>query len=286
MSQLLKAMLFPFMHQFHFGDGDVSAETPTTEPIVAPESTDTPTDEPVIEEAVATKTYTEEELKAQLDAEAAKIRNKYERKLEKARIEQETRAKVMQEVATRDASDSEPKVEDYDNYADYIRDLTRWEIKSEREMEAQAKVQASKQSEQQRKDERFAEITEKGNEKYPDFEDMPAQTADLLKTKGLAFKSAMVDTLIETENAADIVHYLYTNPDEAERIAKLPAYGQAKEIGKLEDKLLNATPKKPISKAPAPITPVGTGKASNDSLNDELPIEEWLARRNKQVRGR
>lgn len=291
MSKLLQAMLFPFMHTFQFGDGDAPAvEAPATEPSVAPESTETPTDEPENDEAAAPKTYTEEEVKALRDAEAAKIRNKYERKLEKARIEAETRAQVMQEVTAKQATQDAPREEEFADYADYLKAVARYEVKQElaqeREQQRNQEAQRSQQTEQARKAELEEALMEKGTNKYPDFEEVAEGTGELLRAKGLKFSQAMLGALLEADNSQDIVYHLGKSPEEAERIARLPAYAQAKEIGKLEEKL-NAAPKKQISKAPAPITPVSTGKASNDSaLTDDLPIDEWMARRNKQARGR
>jgi hypothetical protein len=291
MSQLLQAILFPFMHTFHFGDGDAPAvEAPATEPSVAPESTDTPTDEPAKEEAAAPKVFTEEEVQAQINAKAAEIRNRYERKLEKARIEAETRAKVMQEVAAKQEVQDAPREEDFADYSDYLKAVARYEVKQElaqeREQQRNQEAQRSQQSEQARKAELEEALMEKGVNKYPDFEEVAESTGELLRTKGLKFSQAMLGALLEADNSQDIVYHLGKSPEEAERIARLPAYAQAKEIGKLEEKL-STPPKKSISKAPEPITPVSTGKASNDSaLTDDLPIDEWMARRNKQARGR
>jgi hypothetical protein len=292
MSKLLQAMLFPFMHTFQFGDGEVAAESPATEPSVAPESTDTPTSEPENEEAAAPKTYTEEEVKALRDAEAAKIRNKYERKLKNAQVDEESiRARVMQEVAAKStASESEPKEEDFADYGEFIKAAARYAasqvIANDREEQREKEVKRSFEKEESRREELAEKLNDNGNEKYTDFDEVVASTGDLLRDKGLKFSQAMVGALFEAENSHDIAYFLGKNPDEATRIANLPAYAQAKEIGKLEAKL-NAAPKKQISKAPAPITPVSTGKASNDSaLTDDLPIDEWMARRNKQARGR
>jgi hypothetical protein len=293
MSKLLQAILFPFMHTFQFGDGDAPAvEAPATEPSVAPESTDTPTDEPAKEEVVAPKTYTEEEVKALRDAEAAKIRNKYERKLKNVQVDEESiRARVMQEVAAKSAStESEPREEDFADYGEFIKAAARYAanqvIAKEREEQKEKETRSKYEKEEARRDELSERLSDNGHDKYDDFDEVAESTGDLLRSKGLSFSNAMMGALLEAENSHDIVYYLGKNPDEATRIANLTPYAQAKEIGKLEDKL-NAVPKKQISKAPEPITPVSTGKASNDSaLTDDLPIDEWMARRNKQARGR
>jgi hypothetical protein len=52
----------------------------------------------------------------------------------------------------------------------------------------------------------------------------------------------------------------------------------ARELTKLEFKLSQPAAK-PVSKAPAPISPIGA-KAATDSndLRDDLPIDEWMRR--------
>lgn len=278
MSQLLKAMLFPFMHQFNFGDGDV-AQTPVAETIATPEPTETPTGEPEIKEAVAAKTFTEEELKAQLDAEAAKIRNKYERKLEKARIEAETRAKVMQEVAAKpEPTEDEPRVEDFTDYADYLKAHTNYAVNkalaAERAKQQEESNKRSYQAEESRKAQLAEALMENGHEKYPDFDEVAESTGDLLRSKGLKFSNAMMGALYEAENSHDIVYHLGKHPEEAERLANLPAYAQAKEIGKLEAKLAIKQPVK-TSNAPEPVKPIEGGKNLTKRLED-MTYDEML----------
>ncbi|WP_460993925.1 hypothetical protein, partial [Staphylococcus aureus] len=86
---------------------------------VAPESVETPEAETENQEAVAPKTYTEDEVKALKDAEAAKIRNKYERKLEKQRIEAEIRAQVEIEHKSQPKEVATLKAEDYESWEAY-----------------------------------------------------------------------------------------------------------------------------------------------------------------------
>lgn len=275
MSKMLKELLFPFMHQFNLGDADA----PAAEPIAAPEPTDTPADEPEIKEVVAPKTFTEDEVKAQLDAEAAKIRNKYERKLEKARIEQETRAQVLQEIsAKQEARDDEPRVEDFSDYSDYLRAAARYEVKQElaqeRAKQQEQESQRSYEKENARKQQLAETLMENGHDKYRDFDEVAESTGDLLRSKGLKFSNAMMGALYEAENSHDIVYHLGKNPAEAERIANLPAYAQAKEIGKLEDKLSAKQPVK-ASNAPDPIKPIEGGKNLTKRLED-MTYEEML----------
>jgi hypothetical protein len=235
------------------------------------------------EEQPESKVFTQEEV----DKIVQKRLSKLERKLERQQIEQETRAKVQQEQQVAPVDIPKPKESDFESYSEYLEALSDWKVDvklRQKEIEQATSAQrASQESENRRLKELHDSTIERGEQKYEDFEEVAQKTGDMLKSKGLRFSAAMVNSLVEAENAPDIVYFLGNNLDEAERIAKLPAYAQAKEIGKLEDKLL-AKPKKQISKAPEPINPVTSGKASNDTvLSDDLPLDEWVRRRNKQL---
>jgi hypothetical protein len=69
--------------------------------------------------------------------------------------------------------------------------------------------------------------------------------------------------------------------DEAARIMSLPPIQMARELTKLEFKL-GQPATKPVSKAPAPIKPLGSGKAAGEGLSDDLPIDEWMRRHNQR----
>jgi hypothetical protein len=84
-----------------------------------------------------------------------------------------------------------------------------------------------------------------------------------------------------SDAGAKLIHHLGTDLDEAARIAALPPVQMARELTKLEFKLAQPVAK-PVSKAPAPITPIGAGGASDSGLRDDLPIDEWMRRNRAQ----
>ena len=281
MSKTLMALLFPFLHTFNFGDGEGGAEAvqpQATEENVAPTSTETPSGEVENKEAVAPKTYTEEEVQALKDAEAAKIRNKYERKMERQRIEAETRAKVLQEVQQKPSEgDAKPKAEDYQDYGQYLEDLAEYKareiVRSEKEAAQQEEARKSQMTAAQRQQERQSALLEAGESKYDDFEDVIK--ADMNQYSQAAFLS-----MLESDIGAELLYYLGTNPEEGKRIAALPAYAQAKEIGKLEDKLASKPKPKP-SNAPDPIKPLGGGSSPTVDLKN-ASMDEYIELRKKQ----
>jgi hypothetical protein len=258
---------------------ELEVQPPATEENVAPTEKSEP-ETPPEEQQAETKTFTQEELDRIVQKEKAKLERKHERQ----RIELETRARIQQEQQIKaPADDPEPKESDYENYSDYVKAIgehaARRAYRAEKQAEQEKAAKEARMTEEQRQNARQQELIEAGESKYDDFE-------DVVKADRNEYSRAAYLAMLESDIGAEMLYHLASNPEEGKRIAGLPAFKQAAEIGKLEDKLL-AKPKKQISKAPEPITPVSSGKASNDTtLDDNLPIDEWMKRRNKQVFGR
>lgn len=209
---------------------------------------------------------------AELDAIIQKRVNKLERKLTQqfAQPQQEVKPEVRED---------EPRIEDFTDYADYVKAAAKYEVRQELAAERKAQQESdnkrSYEAEESRKAKLAETLMDNGHEKYADFDDVAESTGDLLRSKNLKFSTAMMGALYETENSHDIVYHLGKNPEEAERIARLSPYAQAKEIGKLEDKLSAKKPVKPSS-APAPATPINSGKSASKSYED-MTTDEYIA---------
>lgn len=98
----------------------------------------------------------------------------------------------------------------------------------------------------------------------------------------------MAHAILQHEQGADIQYYLGSHPDEAARISKLPVYNQLVEIGVIAAKVAApaagaSAPAKPISQAPAPIKPTVSGSAAVAKSPEEESMEEYAARRSKEL---
>lgn len=253
-------------------------QTQTTEEIVAPiEETITETPAEAVIEAEVPKTFTEEEVKAREDALAAKLRNKFERKQERAKIELETRQQIEAEskkVVDKVEKLDPTKFESWDAYQDALLDQKVEQRMQRRESETVAQQKERKaKTEMERVETLSQTMMEKGNEKYGDMDDILEGIKDNLKAKDAGFSEAGRMAILESELSADILNHFYKNPDEAVRIANLSEYGQAKEIGKLEIAL-----EKPAktTKAPTPISPLDGMRTLTKKLED-MTYEEMLA---------
>lgn len=95
----------------------------------------------------------------------------------------------------------------------------------------------------------------------------------------------MIDALLNIENGHSVLNHLTQNLDEAEKFYKMNPVKQALELGKLSAKLI-AKKNKPMTKAPAPVTPlIGGGKAVTTSMpTDNDSDDAWFEKRAKTRR--
>lgn len=120
--------------------------------------------------------------------------------------------------------------------------------------------------------------TEKARAKYTDF-DVVAKNPAVPITREM-FEAAVGESL------GEVLYFLGKNPDVADRISHLPPVQQAKEIGKIEDRL-SAAPAHKATNAPKPPARVGGGGSSparpdGQKIRAELHAE-WEANRRKRL---
>ena len=212
--------------------------------------------EPVETTPVETpKTFTQEELDAAIGKRLAREQRKWEREQTQRQSEQQT----LTEPAT------EPNAV-----------LQKAE-------ELVAAREAAKQQSQVL--ESYHEREEEARGKYDDFEQVAYNPK-------LTITGVMAETIQSSDVGPEIAYYLGSNPKDADRISRLPALAQAKEIGKIEAKLASDPPVRRTTSAPAPISPV-TARTSGSPAYDTtdprsiktMNASEWIeADRARQVK--
>lgn len=83
-----------------------------------------------------------------------------------------------------------------------------------------------------------------------------------------------LQVITDLENGHQVYYELSRNPEEAERLLKMPSHKMIMEITKMSDKVAKPAVK-PISKAPAPVTPVGGQPKPRQDLSDDIPMEQF-----------
>ena len=240
-------------------------------PAPEPEATAAPEPEVVAQEAQQpeekpAKTFTQEELDALVGKRLARERRKWER---------EQAVKAPQAAKADESAPLPERSEDPEAYAEALAERKAAELLARREAERQ----------QLELLEAYHEKEEVAREKYDDFEQVAYNPA-------LRITNVMAETIQASEIGPELAYYLGSNPKEAERIARLSPYLQAKEIGKIEVKLADNPPVKKTTSAPPPIKPV-TAKTVGAPVRDttdprsikEMSTSEWIeAERLRQIK--
>lgn len=96
---------------------------------------------------------------------------------------------------------------------------------------------------------------------------------------------ALVETVLDLDDSEQVMTHLAHNRDELYQVLNLSPRQQAIQLAKLSVKLEAEKKATKVSSAPKPVTPIGA-RSANDGLSDNLPIDEWMRRRNEQERKR
>lgn len=236
----------------------------------APEQAATAAPETAVETPEAdrpNKTFTQEELDAAIGKRLAREQRKWER--EQALRASQALPAASAELPTADQFDS------VDAYAEALATKKAEELLATRDIKRQqVEMQA-----------RYLERVDEAIEKYTDF-------TQVVENPALHITPVMADTIRTSDVGPDVAYYLGSNPREAERIAALAPFLQAKEIGKLEAKMLSNPPVKRSTSAPPPIAPVNArgGNTSAYDTTDPRSIKtmstsEWIeAERQRQIK--
>ena len=191
---------------------------------------------------------------------------------EQRRIERTLREQLAQQQAA-----TPPKREAFQDDDAFLQA----QIEHEAEKRAQQKIEQRTKAEQaERLAESFQEKAEKAAERYPDFNAVVANPM-------LPINDAMAEFIADSDAGPDVAYYLGKNPAKAAQIAEMTPVKAARELTRIEAEIL-AKPKAQPSKAPEPITPVGSrGKSSTSTLpSDDDDIDTWMRKERERMRRR
>lgn len=248
---------------------EVLAEVP------APEQTETASAEtevtsaPEQEPNEAPKTFTQEELDAAIGKRLAREQRKWER---------EQAQRMQEQVKPVTAPDAEIRLENFntpEEYAEALAERKAAQKLAEREQHARHSETLAA----------FHDREEEARNKYDDFDQVAYNPR-------LPITPVMAETIQASEVGPDLAYFLGSNPKEADRIARLSPFLQAKEIGRIEAKLAADPPAaKKTTAAPAPIAPVTPRSSSTPSYDTTDPrsvktmsTSEWIAAERERQR--
>jgi len=248
-------------------DEEIQAVEPQ-EPTSTPETVeshedataDASSDEPKQEDE---RKFTQAELNEIIQKEKAKAEAKAERRALK--VYKETMERLAPPVQQVEQVSEKPTREQFYTEADFIEALTDWKIDQREAPKRQQSEAERREASFKRAEDIYAKASKDPNFDRDEFDALP-------------ITPVIAQTVMESESPEKLMIYFHANPEDVERIAKLSPARQAAEIGKLEDKLTTA-PK--VSKAPAPITPIGKGNQKGSNF-ETMSQADYEAERKKR----
>ena len=237
---------------------------PEQEATAAPATADT-----TPEDQQQTKSFSQEELDAIVSKRLARERRSWDREQAQRLAEQQARQPVA----------PPPAPDDFENAQHYAEALAQ-----RRAQELLAQREAVQQ--QQAILETYRDKEEEARDKYEDFEQVAYNPS-------LPVSDVMAQAIQASDIGPEVIYYLGSNPKEASRISRLPPVMQAKEIGKIEARLVNDPPTKRTSSAPAPLAPVTATRSNSGPRYDttdprstkSMSTSDWIeAERLRQIK--
>lgn len=186
------------------------------------------------------------------------------------------------------STEGKPIADNFDTHAEYVEALTDWKTEQKFKEREQKAEKANLQSERQKLVTAYNERAKSFAEKNDDYFDVIEAVDDI------PLPTTLQEIILSSENSAELTYELAKNREELARICKLSPLAVAREIGRIEARLLKASenktvePKK-ITSAPTPIETVGKGSsgAIRKSISDpEIPFKEYERIRREQMKRR
>jgi hypothetical protein len=267
------------------------AEAPAEEPEQPAESATVATDEqsgqPTSERGVGKALA---KLRAEVkEAQRQASEEKEERLRMLALLEADKRAKAAPVIE--ETEPAKPRRDDFPDPQSWDEALLSYaDKKSEwaaRNAVQAATAEAAKQREQdeiaagiKKTQDEFADRRAKFAEKNPDF-------TEVVDSSQILVPPIAVQAIVNHPQGPDLQYYLGKNPQEAKRLLSIEnPLLQAMELGSILAKLsAPEAPKPAISNAPPPIKPIKAGTEASSKNPEEESMEEYAARRNKELRG-
>jgi hypothetical protein len=198
-------------------------------------------------------------------------------------------AEPKQEQKVDRKADGKPNPESFETHSEYVEALTDWKL-DQKEASRRAEEEKSKVLSEQEK------LYKAHLEREKSFIDKTDDYADVLEDVNYLQDAtpALQQLIVSSDNGPEIMYELAKNKAEYERINKLPPLALARELGRLESKIISkaSDDKKPepkkLTSAPKPIDPVSKGKGTvAKSIDDpSLSFTDYVRLRREQMKRR
>jgi hypothetical protein len=227
-------------------------------------------------------------------------REKYELREQLAELRGRLASQPAPTAAKSEPDDPRPDVKTWQGtYEELTAAIARWEARQEYRAERAKEREATAKAErEEREQEVVTTYRERVREFTAEHDDFDAVVNRILLPQTISAQVA--DAIREDDHGPDLAYYLGQHPEFREQLSGMSAAGAVKALGRLSERLFPetadeeedeneeavATPAKPKAavQAPAPIKPVRKPSPASTGLSDDLPIDEWVKRREAQLK--
>ena len=201
------------------------------------------------------------------DQEDANSRSKKlsrkERRIQRLANENKKLREENEKLKKKHAKQSEPNIDDYESYDDYLKAIENGETKEESVDDDLENYEAQQ------------ELLANGKDSYDDFE-------ELVCAEDLALTQDILNIITDMDNGEDVAYYLAKHKDETRKIANMPFESMYKSLLRIEVDIeksqKKSTSKAKVTNAPDPIKPVnGSGVKAKTIDDSDLSFEEHEA---------
>jgi hypothetical protein len=189
-------------------------------------------------------------------------------------------------------ADPEPLVKDFKTWEEWNAAHNRWLVRDEnRKAEAATAEEEAKQSAKAIYDAHLERL-DTARTAHADFDEAVTAMPKFTFASPAA-NQAFQMAIVEADNGPELMYHLATHPEEMAKFAELSPVKVQMMIGRLSDKLspaasTTAARTTPKTKTPPPTTPVRGTTTAPTSLDDPALVKDtdnWIARRQAQIRG-
>ena len=208
-------------------------------------------------------------------------------KLTKKRRAAERDAEYWREQAMQNKPEPKPEpVEEVKTLSDFGYDEGAYQqhlfTKARAEAVEEAKRVLQEEQSQQSTNKRLSEFRSREADFSKDAEDYH----EVVTNPDLSINQTMADVAMEMDNGPEVLYYLGKNPALADEISRLPALSAARELGRIEAKILNKPATEKVSKAPAPTPKLTAVESTIKKAPEDMTQKEFNNWRRKQIANR
>lgn len=182
-----------------------------------------------------------------------------------------------------EATDGKPNPDTFDTHAEYVEAVAEWKFDQKQKQLTQEQQRVARETE-------YTKTLQAYSEREKSFEETHEDYREVLESVDSIQLSVTVKEAIVTSDVGPALAYeLAKNPKELERICALGnSNAAARELGKIEARLESKAPDKAepkkTTKAPEPITPVGSKGASVEKsiFDPDISQRDYARLRAKQ----